>query len=186
VARETDGTGFSWETNGQDFQAFDQENVTLIYRFALSQVGNREEAEDPTSQAFLKAVRGMHPERGSQARRKWLYQVAHTTMADYSRNDYRLPTGSLDALSDAGWNGSAAGEPAMDNVVRSHPGERVQRLMQALPEHYREVLNCRFLLNLSRRETATRPGLTEANVKVVPLRALKRAAVVEHVASRSL
>lgn len=157
-----------------------------MYRFVLSHVGNREEVEDLTSQVFRKAVRGMNPEHGSQAMRKWLCQVARTTMTDSWRNSYRLPTGSLDALSDAGWDGSAAGEPAMGSVVSRHPGQRVQRLMQALPERYREVLTCRFLLNLSRRETATRLGLTEANVKGVQLHALKRAAVVAHVASRSL
>jgi RNA polymerase sigma-70 factor (ECF subfamily) len=74
----------------------------------------------------------------------------------------------------------------MDSAAGSYPGERVKRLMQALPEHYRDVLTCRFLLNLSIRETATRRGLTEANVKVLQFRALKRATVVEHVASRSL
>jgi RNA polymerase sigma-70 factor, ECF subfamily len=169
-AREADGIRSSWETNGPGFQAFYQENVTPIYRYVLSKVDNREEAEDLTSQVFLKAVRGMNPERGSQAMRQWLYQVAHTTIADYWRNYYRLPTGSLDALSDADWDGSAAGEPAMDSVVSSHPGERVKRLMQALPAHYREVLTCRFLLNLSIRETATRLGLTEANVKVLQFR----------------
>jgi RNA polymerase sigma factor (sigma-70 family) len=135
---------------------------------------------------LLKAVCGTNPERGPQAMRKWLYQVARTTIADYWRSYYRLPTGSLDELSDAGWDGSAAGEPAMKSVVSRHPGERVKRLMQALPEHYCEVLSCRFLLNLSRRETATRLGLTEANVKVLQFRALKRAAVVEHVANRRL
>jgi len=169
MPREADGIRSSWETNGQDFQAFDQENVTLIYRFVLSHVGNREEAEDLTSQVFLKAVRGMNPERGSQAMRKWLCQVARTTMADSWRTYYRrrLPAGSLEELLDAGWDGSATGEPAMDGIVSRHPGERVKRLMYALPERYREVLTCRFLLNLSRRETATRLGLTEANVKGV-------------------
>jgi len=90
--------------------------------------------------------------------RKWLYQVARTTIADSWRNYYRLPTGSLDALLNAGWDGSAAGELAMDSVVSSHPSERVKHLMQALPEYYCEVLNCRFLLNLSKRETATQLG----------------------------
>ena len=149
-------------------------------------MGNREEAEDLTSQVFLKAVRGMNPERGSQVMRKWLYQVARTTIADYWRYYYRKPTGSLDELWEAGWDGPAAGEPALDNVVSSHPGERVKRLMQALPAHYRDMLTCRFLLNLSISETATRLGLTETNVKVVQFRALKRAAVVEHGANRSL
>ncbi len=81
-AREADGTRSSWETNGPDFQTFYQENVTLIYRFVLSKVGNCEEAEDLTSQVFLKAVRGMNPERGPYSRQKWLYQVARTTIAD--------------------------------------------------------------------------------------------------------
>ena len=145
-----------------------------IYRFVLSHVGNREEAEDLTSQVFLKAVRGMNPEHGPQAMRKWLYQVARTTVADYWRGYYRMRTASLDELSDMGWDGPAAGAAAMGSAGSSHPGERVKRLMQALPDHYREVLNCRFLLNLSIRETASRLGLTEANVKVVQMRAQKR------------
>lgn len=61
--------------------------------------------------------------------------------------------------------------------------ERVQRLLQRLPAHYRDVLTCRFLLTLSIRDTARRLGLTEANVKVMQFRALKRAAELESVVS---
>ncbi len=185
-AREADGTRLSGETNEQDFRAFYQENVTLIYRFVLSHVGNREEAEDLTSQVFLKAVRGMNPERGPYSRRKWLYQVACTTIADYWRDYYRRRTCSLEELLATGWDDPAAEESAVDSLVGSDPAERVKRLMQALPAHYRDVLTCRFLLDLSISETATRLGLTEANVKVLQFRALKRAAVVEHAASRNL
>jgi RNA polymerase sigma-70 factor (ECF subfamily) len=60
--------------------------------------------------------------------------------------------------------------------VSTPPSERVQRILRALPERDREVLTCRFLSNLSLKETALRMGLTEANVKVVQFRALKRAA----------
>jgi len=183
--REPDGTRLSGETNEQDFRAFYQENVTLIYRFVRGKVGNREEAEDLTSQVFLKAVRRMNAERSSHSRQKWLYQVACTTIADYWRDYYRLPTGSLDELLDTGWDAPAAGESALNGAASSQPGERVKRLMQALPAHYRDVLNCRFLLNLSISDTASRLGLTEANVKVLQFRALKRAADVERVASRS-
>jgi RNA polymerase sigma-70 factor (ECF subfamily) len=59
--------------------------------------------------------------------------------------------------------------------------DRVQDILQALPARDREVLTCRFLLNLSLRETAIRMGLTETNVKVVQFRALKRAAHLEGV-----
>ncbi len=160
----------------QEFQTFYQENLGLIYRYVYSKVGNREEAEDLTSQIFIKAVRGLDHQRGLQSMQRWLFHVARTTIADYWRAHYRLSFSSLEGLLDAGWEGPAAEEPA---AISSGPAERVQRILQALPEHYREVLNCRFLLNLSIRDTALRMGLTEANVKVLQFRALKRAADLE-------
>ncbi len=162
----------------QEFQTFYQENLGLIYRYVYSKVGNREEAEDLTSQIFIKAVRGVDTERGPQSIQKWLFQVARTTIADYWRTYYRVSVNSLDELLEAGWEGPAEEE---STAVSSSPIERVQRILQALPEHYREVLNCRFLLNLSIRDTALRMGLTEANVKVLQFRALKRAADLEYV-----
>ena len=162
----------------QEFQTLYQENLGLIYRFVYSKVGNREEAEDLTSQIFIKAVRGVDTERGPQSVQKWLFQVARTTIADYWRTYYRVSVNSLDELLEAGWEGPTEEE---STAVSSSPIERVQRILQALPEHYREVLNCRFLLNLSIRDTALRMGLTEANVKVLQFRALKRAADLEHV-----
>jgi RNA polymerase sigma-70 factor, ECF subfamily len=161
----------------QEFQTLYQENLGLIYRYVYSKVGNREEAEDLTSQIFIKAVRGVDQERGMQSIQKWLFQVARTTIADYWRVYYRISTNSLEELLEAGWEGPADEEPA---AASNQPAERVKRILQALPEHYREVLTCRFLLNLSIKETALSMGLTEANVKVLQFRALKRAADLEH------
>jgi len=161
----------------QEFQTLYQENLGLIYRYVYSKVGNREEAEDLTSQIFIKAVRGVDQERGMQSIQKWLFQVARTTIADYWRAYYRISTNSLEELLEAGWEGPADEEPS---AASNQPAERVKRILQALPEHYREVLTCRFLLNLSIKETALSMGLTEANVKVLQFRALKRAADLEH------
>ena len=162
----------------QVFQTFYQEHLALIYRFVYSKVGNREEAEDLTSQIFIKAVRNIDIERGQQSMQKWLFQVARTTVADYWRQYYRTATSSLEALLDAGWEGPVAEEPVAESMM---PGEKVQALLLLLSEQAQEVLKCRFLLNLSIKETALRTGLTEANVKVVQFRALKRAAELESV-----
>ncbi len=160
----------------QEFQTFYQENLALIYRYIYSKVGNREEAEDLTSQTFIKAVRSVDCERNPHSMQKWLFQVARTTVADYWRAYYRVSVSSLEELLDAGWEGPMEEEPLPTSTT---PAERVQRILGALPEHYREVLSCRFLLNLSIKETAMRMGLTEANVKVLQFRALKRAADLE-------
>src|SRR5579872_1284216 len=101
-SRGTSNTGFSEGTNVQEFQTFYEENLGLIYRFVYSKVGNREEAEDLTSQIFIKAVRGVDTERGPLSMQKWLFQVARTTIADYWRTHYRVTVNSLEALLEAG------------------------------------------------------------------------------------
>jgi RNA polymerase sigma-70 factor (ECF subfamily) len=161
-----------------EFQTFYQENLGQIYRYVYSKVGNREEAEDLTSQIFIKAVRGIDTERGTSSIQKWLFQVARTTIADYWRAYYRIAVSSLEELLEAGWEGPA--EEEEHTLYANQPAERVERILQALPDHYREVLTCRFLLNLSIKETAQRMGITEANVKVLQFRALNRAADLEY------
>jgi RNA polymerase sigma-70 factor (ECF subfamily) len=167
------------------FQTFYRENLGLIYRFVYGKMGNREEAEDLTSQIFLKAVRSLDYEQSPQRARKWLFQVARTTIADYWRVHYRsgMSIGLLDDLLEAGWEDPAEVEPlqADDNAA-----ERVRQILLALCERDRETLTCRFLLNLSLRETAERLGMTEQNVKIVQFRALKRAAQIEATARESV
>ena len=160
----------------QEFQRLYQEQAGPVYRFVYSKVGNREDAEDLTSHIFLKAVSGINQERSLQSMHKWLFLVARTTVADYWRAHYRLPTHSLDALLETGWEGPAETEPiALSDTLL----ERVQHILQALPERYRKVLICRFLLKLSLQDTAVSMGTTVATIKTLQFRALKRAADLE-------
>ena len=135
-------------------------------------IRNREESEDVTSQIFLKVVSGMDDTREAKVVKLWLFQLTRTTIADYWHTRARDSTCSLEALLNSGWQGPTEETPSVnDSAV-----ERVQLLLQALPMQYREVLTCRFLLNLSIRDTARRMGVTVGNVKVMQFRALKRAA----------
>lgn len=149
-------------------------HLPAIYRFIYAKVGNREEAEDLTSQVFLKALRGMDEARDAQSIQGWLFQVARTTVADHWRAFYRLHAGSLDMLIAAGWEA-----PTNNTELPSRDIEmRAQLILELLPPRYREVLTNRFLLNYSIRETAEKMRLTEANIKVLQYRALKSAAKI--------
>ena len=156
-----------------EFQALYQEHLGSVYRFVYKNLRNREEAEDLTSQIFIKALRFLDAERTAHSARNWLFQIAHTTVADYWRAYYRAPTSSLETRLETGWEGPSVEVMLGEN---GQAAERVYALLQELPERYREVLNCRFLLNLSIRETAEVMGVSEANVKTLQFRALKRAA----------
>lgn len=156
------------------FRACYEANIGPIYRFLYSKVGNREEAEDLTAQVFTKALHGIDWTRAEADARHWLFHVARTVLADHWRRVYRLPTTSLDDLLAAGWEVAEPGDNAAPDA--DHPRALVADLLAHLPPNYREVLRCRFLLNLSIKETATHLNLSEANVKVLQFRAVKRAA----------
>src|SRR5258707_12355648 len=166
-----------------DFQPFYQENLGLIYHYVSSKVGNHQEAEDLTSQIFLKVVRGLDLEGDPRSTRTWLLQVARTTLADYWRMHYRGTTSSLDDLLEAGWEGRVDEGAAR---VKSGAAELGQEILQAWPERDQGILTFRFLLNLSVRETAVRMGLTETNTKVLQYRALKRAARLEGLTTKAV
>jgi RNA polymerase sigma-70 factor, ECF subfamily len=162
---------------------FTQENINLIYRYVFSYVRNPQEAEDLTSQIFLKAVRLLDLGFSPHSQWAWLFRVAHTTIVDYWRIHYRRAAIlSMDTLMEEGWIGPVTEEG--QTTSNSAAEDRVQDILQSLPARYREVLTYRFPLNLSVRETALIMNLTEANVKVIQFRALKRAAGLDGFATR--
>lgn len=148
-----------------------QEHVTPVFRFLYSRVGNREDAEDLSSQVFLKAVRHLDLARDAMTIRSWLFQLARTTLADYWREYYRAPKVSLFLV------GDIAGQEEEEQVAEPHiAAETLRQVLELLPDHYRLVLTLRFLEGLSIKEAAAEMGITEGNVKVLQLRALRRAA----------
>src|SRR5260370_14592364 len=66
-SRGARNTGFSGGANVQEFQTFYQQNLGLIYRYVSSKVGHRAEAEELTSQIFMKPVRGVDTDLASQS-----------------------------------------------------------------------------------------------------------------------
>ncbi len=164
------------ETEIDEFERLYQENLNLVYHYIYSHIGNRHEAEDLTADVFLKAARTFDLTRAAHSGRTWLLLIARTTLADYWRVYYRTSPVSLETLLEVGWDVPLEEELA---PVNSGAEEQVRCILQALPAQYREVLTCRFLLNLTIRETALRMGLTETNVKVIQFRALKRAAALK-------
>ena len=160
------------KAQGQTLQVFYRTQVGLVYRSVYQSVRNHQEAEDLASEIFLKVVSGMDTTRGAKTAKRWLIELTRTTLADYWRARARVTICSLEALVDTGWEGPLEEPPSRGNTAV----DRVQRLLQALPTPYREILTRRFLLQLSIRDTALSLGLTVANVKVVQHCALKRAA----------
>lgn len=149
-----------------------------IYRFVYFKLGNREDAEDITSQVFIKAANSLDVAQDDRTKLAWLYQVARTTITDYWRQYYKGPTSSLDQMEEASPLHLAA-EPLMvggeDEETEGEAAQVVNGILASLPENYRRVLEFRFLKGYSLKETAAAMEITEANVKVLQHRALQKA-----------
>ena len=73
-----------------------------VYNLALRTLGNREDAEDVTQEAFLKAYRSLDSFRGDSKFSVWLYRIVSNLCLDLLRSRQRKPTQSLTVEDDDG------------------------------------------------------------------------------------
>ena len=145
-----------------------------VFRFLYNRVGNREDAEDLTSQVFLKASSRLDSGRTEASVASWLFTVARTVLADHWRHYYRAPA-PLELNDEIVVHRAQAELPSVES---SGSEQIVQAILQALPARYRRVLELRFLEGCSVEEAAKEMNVTPGNLKVLQHRALARATAI--------
>jgi RNA polymerase sigma-70 factor, ECF subfamily len=148
-----------------DWEAVYRGNVGPVYRFVYSRTGNRADAEDITALVFERALPRVSIDAGEVAVRAYLLACARSQLADHWRRRHGVAV-----LSE-----SLAQPETPPHDDAAHDSE-ISQLLGRLPEHYRRVLELRFLRGYSLKETALAMETTVGNVKVLQLRALRRAA----------
>jgi len=148
----------------EDWDAVYRDHVVPVYRFVYVRVGNRPDAEDVTSSVFERALPRLRTGATVGQLRSYLIATAKTVLADHWRGRF-----GVDELPDE--TADRPQLPTSDN----HSAD-VERILNGLPSNYRDVLQLRFLRGYSLKETAHEMGTTIGNVKVMQLRALRRAA----------
>jgi RNA polymerase sigma-70 factor (ECF subfamily) len=156
--------------------------VHEIYGFALNQLGRRQDAEDLTSEVFLRLVRSLDTFRGQSSFRTWLYAIARNQVRDHWRYHVRRPTEPLraDVAHDAAREDRRPDIPgaAPERQARPEATALGRHVLAELPENYRRVLEHRVLEGRSVRDTAEAMGTTPGNVKVMQHRALRKAETI--------
>jgi RNA polymerase sigma factor (sigma-70 family) len=150
-------------------------NAADLQRFISSKVGDPTLAEDLTSTVFLKALRWLREDQSSESARSWLYATARTTIVDYWQAQSPYEMHSLSGLE--------AQLLKSDDTAFANPQVemRVQLLLSLLPERDRTILTLRYLQGYSAAEIASALGTSTGHIRVLQLRALRRAAQVEKI-----
>ncbi len=155
--------------------------IREIYAFCYRNVGNVQEAEDLTQEIFISAFGSLKQFRFNSRFRTWLYQVARHHIMDYWRRAYKTKNVSIDlflnmdVLSEEMKLAEDVEQDGQDQLVKQ---DKVEGILKLLPENYRKVLECRFLLNYTLKETAREMDKTENNIKVIQYRALRKATAI--------
>ncbi len=144
-----------------------QYHPAVLHRL-LALVGNRQEADDLTSETFLRAWNAIHrfEDRGVSIQ-AWLFIIAQRLAVTYlvrRRRNVALDHVLLEVNPD---------DSPEQVAERAAEFAAVRRAMLALPHLQREVLVKRFLENLSYDEVVAGVGKPIGTVRVIQHRALR-------------
>ncbi len=141
-------------------------------RVAFLVVRDREEAEDVTQEAFVKAYGALGRFRSDSSLRPWLLQIVRNEALNRVRGRKRRELYTRQLFTES-VPGGAAPSPETVLIADSSRGA-VLAAMESLPEKYRSVLYHRYLVDLSEAEVAAVLGIPRGTVKSRTARGLGR------------
>jgi len=161
---------------GGDLDAY----AALVARYTLRAhraaflLGAGEEADDVVQEAFVKAFRHLSRFRVGEPFGPWLLRIVANETRNLTRSRRRRAAlALLLSAADPDPAGMAAGGPA-DEVLAAERRARLLAAVNALPDTERQVLVCRYFLELSEAETAQVLRWPIGSVKSRASRALNR------------
>ncbi len=147
--------------------------VSRIYRFVFLKTSNREDAEDLTSDVFLKTWNYLVDDsRSGQDRIKsfsgLVYRIARNTLVDYYRKKSVRKEYTLDLLENVGGYSKELAKVEID-----HEMLRILQVLKKMKKEYQEVIVFKYIEELSAAEIANILQKSQTNVRVTLHRAMK-------------
>jgi RNA polymerase sigma-70 factor (ECF subfamily) len=139
-----------------------------IFSYLHMSVGNRHDAEDLTTQTFLKMLEAIGRFRWrSVPFSAWLFRIAHNVAVDHFRASRRVQLEEEVPEPEDSAQSSAEDE-AMQTIGRASMFELIEKLS---PDQ-QQVLTLKFVFNFSNAEVGAILGKTEGAIKSLQHRAL--------------
>jgi RNA polymerase sigma-70 factor (ECF subfamily) len=144
----------------------------ISFRTAYLIARNSADAEDATQDAFVKAYYALDRFRSAEPFRPWILRIVSNEARNRRRSAGRRERLALRVVERRG-PGDAA--PSPDAAAIAEETRRtLLAALETLPERDRQVIACRYLLELSEAETAQTLGVRPGTVKSRLSRALTR------------
>jgi RNA polymerase sigma-70 factor (ECF subfamily) len=145
--------------------------VQRVFAYVAYRVSSRQDAEDLTSEIFLKVVESMDrfEYRGSGSLSGWVFRIAYTTVQQFYRVGQRWDVTALDDLPEV----QSDTLPPDEALASKERFTRLHDAIATLPARRQEVVTLRFFGGLRNQEIAHIMGLDERTVASHLSRALE-------------
>lgn len=143
-----------------------------VYRYVAARLTSIEDAEDVTTEIFLRVIDKLHSFRWKGVPfGAWLFRIAHNEVVSFVRRQKTRPgiVNMGDDIPDVIGDSDHA-----EAVERQSDLEEIRKAAERLPEAQRQVISLRFGAGLSVAETAQALAKTENTVKVLQHKAVAR------------
>ncbi|WP_434133340.1 sigma-70 family RNA polymerase sigma factor [Sporomusa sphaeroides] len=141
-----------------------------VYHYVLYRVNNYHDADDLSSEIFVKLFAGLHRYHAQQAPLPvWIFTIARNTVIDYYRRNSR-PTTPLAAIPDISDSRPGPDDRAVSRELWQH----LQEALASLSPREREIIALKFWSGFSNREIAGMIGISESHTGVTLFRAMRR------------
>jgi len=151
---------------------------TKVYNLALQMVGNKQDAQDVTQEAFIKAYNSLSSFRGDSKFSVWLYRIVSNMCVDYLRKKKKRGTFSLSMEDDDGEDIQLdlpdLSQSPEEILQQKLTQDAVRRGLASLPPDSRQILLLREIQGLSYEEIGKALGLEIGTVKSRIFRARKK------------
>ena len=131
-----------------------------VYNLVYRLLGNSEDAKDITQETFVKAYQSLSKYNLELAFHSWLFRIAQNLSIDYLRWKKRRPTVSIDETteeSDYEIRHQEIADTAPDArsiLIEKQKSDRIQIVINSLPEQYKSVVILRHIEGLPLDEIA--------------------------------
>ncbi len=127
------------------FEEIYSEYFDDVYNYIYRLSGNRDIAEEITSETFFKALKAIDGFKGECEIRVWLCQIAKNSYYTFLKKSKR----SAD-LNDADIeNLSQRNEALEEQVIKNDEAERIRKILHLIDEPYKEVFMWRVFADMS-------------------------------------
>lgn len=140
-----------------EFEKIYREYFDDVYRYIRRLSGDKNIAEEITSEAFFKAMRSINGFRGDCALRVWLCQIAKNCYYTHLKKSKQT-----DGIVDAGLPESSSEESTIEEQYMKHDeAARIRSVLHDMPEPYKEVFMWRVFAELGFKQIGQIFGKSE-------------------------